>query len=128
MRNREVVKQSLADDACLDEDMVCVELAFDVVAVFGRGAVEMLVTIVSPQRLHVLDPEVIAERTDLGHGLLKGEPDLEAQAVESASDGASKSRRDMANIRVLSIRLCSRQARERDETKIGPNAARASGR
>src|SRR5208283_5829276 len=73
IRDREVVKQSMADDACLDEDVVCVELALDVVAVLGRGAVKMLVAIVAAQRLHVLHPEVIAERTDLAHSLLEGE-------------------------------------------------------
>src|SRR5208283_2820734 len=81
IRDREVVKQSMADDACVDEDVVCVELALDVVAVLGRGAVKMLVAIVAAQRLHVLHPEVIAERTDLAHSLLEGELDLESQAV-----------------------------------------------
>src|SRR5271165_4293079 len=83
IRDREVVKQSMADDACLDEDVVCVELALDVVAVLGRGAVKMLVAIVAAQRLHVLHPEVIAERTDLAHSLLEGERDLESQAVKT---------------------------------------------
>src|SRR5208283_546780 len=83
IRDREVVKQSMADDACLDEDVVGVELALDAVAVLGRGAVKMLVAIVAAQRLHVLHPEVIAERTDLAHSLLEGELDLESQAVET---------------------------------------------
>ena len=85
----------MADDACLDEDVVCVELALDVVAVFGRGAVEMLVAIVASQRLHVLHPEVIAERTDLTHSLLEGELDLESQAVETNDlDGVHMSRQE----------------------------------
>ena len=39
----QVLKQSLADDTRLDEDVVGVELALDGVAVFERRAMEMLI-------------------------------------------------------------------------------------
>ena len=79
----EVLKQSLADEPCLDEDVVGVELALDVVAVFERGAMEMLIAVIAAQWLHVGHPEMIAERADLAHSLLEGELDLEAQTIET---------------------------------------------
>ena len=83
MSNGEVVKQSLADDAGLDEDVISVKLALDVVAVLERGTMEMLIAAVAAQRLHVGHPEMVGEGTDLAHCLLEGVLDLEAQAVET---------------------------------------------
>src|ERR1700739_641375 len=83
MGHGEVLKQSLADDAGLDEDVVSVKLALDVVAVLERGTMEMLIAVVAAQRLHVGHPEMVGERTDLAHRLLEGVLDLEAQAVET---------------------------------------------
>jgi hypothetical protein len=40
MGNGEVLKQSLADDAGLDKDVVSVKLSLDVVAVLERGTME----------------------------------------------------------------------------------------
>ena len=67
----QVLKQSLADDGCLDEDVVSVQLAPDGVAVFGRGAMEMLVAAAAARRLHVGHPEVVGERADQPHRLLE---------------------------------------------------------
>ena len=39
------LKQSLADDAGLDEDVVSVKLALDVAGVLERGTMEMLIAI-----------------------------------------------------------------------------------
>ena len=43
----EVLKQSLADNAGLDEDVISVKLALDVVAVLERGTMEMLIAAVA---------------------------------------------------------------------------------
>src|ERR1700732_4438768 len=83
MGNGEVLKQSLADNAGLDEDVVSVKLALDVVAVLERGAMEMLIAAVAAQRLHVGHPEMVGEGTDLADRLLDGVLDLEAPAVET---------------------------------------------
>ena len=83
MSNGEILKQSLADDAGLDEDVISVKLALDVVAVLERGMMEMLIAAVAAQRLHVGHPEMVGEGTDLAHCLLEGVLDLEAQAVET---------------------------------------------
>ena len=83
MSNGEILKQSLADDAGLDEDVISVKLALDVVAVLERGTMEMLIAAVAAQRLHVGHPEMVGEGTDLAHCLLEGVLDLEAQAVET---------------------------------------------
>ena len=58
------LKQSLADDAGLDEDVVSVKLALDVVAVLERGTMEMLIAAVAAPRLHVGHPEMVGEGTD----------------------------------------------------------------
>jgi hypothetical protein len=58
------LKQSLADDSRLDEDVVGVQLAPDGVAVFGRRAMEVLVAAAAAPRLHVGHPEVVAKRAD----------------------------------------------------------------
>ena len=83
MSNGEVLKQSLADDAGLDEDVISVKLALDVAAVLEPGTMEMLIAAVAAQRLHVEHPEMVGEGTDLAHCLLEGVLDLEAQAVET---------------------------------------------
>ena len=41
----EVLKQSLTDEPCLDEDVVGVKLALYVVAVFERRAMKMLIAV-----------------------------------------------------------------------------------
>ena len=79
-----MLKQSLADDAGLDEErVVSVKLALDVVAVLERGTMEMLIAAVTAPRLHLGHPEMVGEGTDLAHCLLEGVLDLEAQAVET---------------------------------------------
>ena len=84
MDNGKVLKQSLADDAGLDEDVVSVKLALDVVAdTRAKGTMEMLIAAVAAPRLHVGQPEMVGEGTDLAHCLLEGVLDLEAQAVET---------------------------------------------
>ena len=60
-RDGQVLKQSLADDGRLDEDVVGVELAPNGVAVFGRGAVEVLVAAAPP---HGLEEHRIARRAN----------------------------------------------------------------
>ena len=79
MGNGKASKQSLADDAGLDEDVVSVKLALDVVAMLRRGTMEMLIAAVAAPRLHVGHPEMVGEGTDLAHCLLEGVLDLEAR-------------------------------------------------
>ena len=55
----EILEQSLSDDAGLDEDMVSVDLAFDMVAVVGRLAMEVLIAVAVEQRDHVFHPKMI---------------------------------------------------------------------
>src|SRR5271163_4966070 len=74
----QILKQSLAYDTRLDEDVVGVELAFDGVAVFERLAMEMLIALAAAHRLHVGHPEVVGKRADQPHRLLEGVFDLEA--------------------------------------------------
>ena len=81
--DRQVLKQSLANDASLDEDMIGVELAFDGVAVVERLAMQILIAISAAKRLHVLHPEMVRERTDQTHRLLKAVLDLKAQAIQA---------------------------------------------
>ena len=66
MSNGEASKQSLADDAGLDEDVISVKLALDVVGVLERGMMEALIAAVAAQRLHVGHPEMVGEGTDSG--------------------------------------------------------------
>ena len=57
----QVLKQSLADDAGLDEYMIGVEFAFDGVAVVERLAMKILIAVSAAKRFHVLHPEVVGE-------------------------------------------------------------------
>src|SRR5256885_4234044 len=79
----QILQQSLADDAGLDEDMVGVNLAFDGVAVLERFAVQMLIAVAPAKGLHVGHPEVVGERADQTHRLFEAVLDLEAQAIEA---------------------------------------------
>src|SRR3984957_20722059 len=79
----EVLKLSLTDEPCLDEDVVGVKLALDVVAVFERGAMKMLIAVIAAQWLHVGHPKMVGERADPAHRLFEGVLDLEAQTIET---------------------------------------------
>ena len=120
MSNGEMLKQSLADDAGLDEDVISVKLALDVVAVLERGMMEMLIAAVAAQRLHVGHPEMVGEGTDLAHCLLEGVLDLEAQAVETNDiDGVKGSvcaHEEAGTSRVDGSRRRSAPAGRRDAT------------
>ena len=53
---------------------------------------QILVTISAAKRLHVLHPEMVRERADQTHRLLKAVLDLEAQAIQANDlDGAQGS-------------------------------------
>jgi hypothetical protein len=99
----EVLKQSLADDPRLDEDVISVKLAFDGVAVFGRGAVEMLIAVVAAQRGHVGHPEMIGERADLPDRLLEGVLDLETTATKRTIRPAGRHSRSRTRYWMISL-------------------------
>lgn len=63
--------------------MVGVKLALDVVTVFERRAMKMLIAVIAAQWLHVGHPKMVGERTDLAHRLFEGVLDLEAQTIET---------------------------------------------
>ena len=57
----EILEQSLGDNAGLDEGMIGVDFAFDMVSVVSRLAMKVLIAVTVEQRDHVFHPEMIGE-------------------------------------------------------------------
>ena len=76
------MKDTLRDESDLDEAMVGGQLAPDGVAVLVGLAVEILIARARADLVHGLHPEVVAVGAKRANGLLEGELDFEAQAVE----------------------------------------------
>ena len=79
----QILKQSLRDDARVNEEMVGVDLAFDGISIVVRFPMQVLVAVASTQPLHVPHPEMIREGADNANRLLEAVFDLEAQAIET---------------------------------------------
>ena len=86
----EILKQSLSDDAGLDENMIGSDFAFDFVAIVLGLTMEILVAIAVEQRCHAFHPEMIGESPDLADSLFKTQFDFEAQAVEANNLGGAE--------------------------------------
>jgi len=65
-------------DVGLTEHVIGVKLGGDRVAIALRLAMQKLIAAVAGQRLHVLHPEVVGERTDQMRRLFEAVLDLEA--------------------------------------------------
>ena len=87
----EVLEQALGDNAGLNEGMISVHFAPDMVSVIVRLAMKVLIAVAVAQRSNILHPEMICECADLVHRLFKAVLDLEAQAIETDDiDGAQR--------------------------------------
>ncbi len=65
----EILQQALGYESGLDEEMIGVELALDVIAIVKGFAMHVLIAVSPPQRFHLLHPEVIRQSADLVHRL-----------------------------------------------------------
>ena len=81
-RRGDALQDTLRDESDLDETMVGGEFAPDGVAVPIGLAVEILIARAGADFVHGPHPEVVAVGAQGANGLLEGELDLEAQAVE----------------------------------------------
>ena len=80
---RQILEQSLGDEAQLNVPLVSRELAADVLPVKFGLALHILLTAAAVDRGHVLHPEVIGVGPDGVNGLLEADLDLEAPAVKA---------------------------------------------
>jgi hypothetical protein len=81
--DRQVLEQSLADEAQLNVTFVGRQLAAEVFAVGFGLAMRVLRTIAAPDRVHVLHPEMVGVSADRVNGLLETDFDFEAPAVQA---------------------------------------------
>jgi len=71
-RYRQILEQALGDEAQLDVTFIGRQLAADRLAVVLRLAAGMLRAVATPDRFHVLHPEVVGISPDGVNGLLNG--------------------------------------------------------
>ena len=78
----ENLKQSLGDESELDVAVIGIEFAPDAITVVSRFSMGILVAAFSFDGRHGRHPEVICESSDHTQGLLEGQFDFEAQAIQ----------------------------------------------
>jgi hypothetical protein len=78
----ENLKQSLGDESELDVAVIGIEFAPDAITVVSRFSMGILVAAFSFDGRHGRHPEVICESSDNTQGLLEGQFDFEAQAIQ----------------------------------------------
>ena len=78
----EALKDALSDEADLNVAMIGVQLSTDGVTIGFSLAMEILVTGTARDAVHGPHPEMVGIHADGADGLLEGQLNLEAQAVE----------------------------------------------